>query len=257
MSKPTPQFVAALTRIMAAYGKPLPDTPVMQAWWNALAPFKQAVIEQAFSAYSLERPDFAPVPNSIAARCKLLDGRPDENEAWAQSLISRDERETVVWTQEMAEAFGTARPLLESGDEIGARMAFKDAYSRLVTAARAMGRPAVWNVSAGWDAGLRQVAMKKAAAAGLLEGPQPHLLLTDESDTEPTRPEGLRRVLEALATLEDPADKAERSRVALIAAEGDADRARRLKIDAETRAYLAQHPEARYGSLRAVKDSDD
>lgn len=257
MSRMTPEFIAAMTRMMASYGKPIPDAPVMQAWWSELAQFPAAVIDQAFAAYRLEKPDFAPVPNSIAARCRLLDGRPDENEAWAQSLASRDERETVVWTQEMAEAFNVCRPLVESGDEIGARMAFKDAYSRLVSAARAAGRPVVWNVSAGWDAERRQVAVSKAQAAGLLAGPQPHLLLTDESDSEPTRPEGLRRVLEALATLEDPVIKAERVRAEQIEAEDEADRAMREQAAARARDYFRQHPEARYGALRPVEDHDE
>lgn len=251
MSKMTPQFIAAMTRMMASYGKPIPDAPVMQAWWTELAPFHVAMIEQAFAAYKLERPDFAPVPNSIAARCRLLDGRPEENEAWAQSLVSRDERETVVWTEEMAQAFYVARPLLESGDEVGARMAFKDAYARLVGAARAANRPAVWSVSAGWDAERRQIAVSKASAAGLLSGPQPHLLLADESDGEPSRPEGLQRVLEAVANLRDPMLKANQRE---LDEELD-DLAKRERADADTRAYFAQHPDARYGSLKPVTEA--
>lgn len=251
MSRMTPEFIAAMTRMMASYGKPIPDAPVMQAWWTELAQFPAAVIDQAFAAYRLERPDFAPVPNSIAARCRLLDGRPDENEAWAQSLVSRDERETVVWTQEMAEAFNLARPLIESGDEIGARMAFKDAYSRLVAAARAANRPVAWTVSAGWDAERRQLAVQKATTAGLLSGPQPHLLLTDESDSAPVRPEGLERVLEAVAAI----NKTIPTTSQYDLDEELRDLEQRERADKQMRDYLAKHPEARYGSLKPARSA--
>lgn len=79
-NKPTPAFVELLKRVMADYGKPLPDASVILAWWNALAPFKPEALRQAFSDYALERPDFPPVPNSIAARCRLLERlEPHEN----------------------------------------------------------------------------------------------------------------------------------------------------------------------------------
>lgn len=112
-------------------------------------PFPPLVIKQAFETYRIERPDFAPTPNGVAARCKLLDGRPDENEVWAIAQVSRDEADTVVWTEEMAQAFDIARPLLIKGDEIGGRRAFKEAYKRLVNEARSINRPTKWIVSAG------------------------------------------------------------------------------------------------------------
>jgi len=96
------KFTRLLADIMASYGKPLPDTPIVQAWWRELQPFGAAVIQQAFIAYKNERPDIAPVPNSIAARCRLLDGRPDENEAWAVALTTRGEEDTVVWRRKCA-----------------------------------------------------------------------------------------------------------------------------------------------------------
>jgi hypothetical protein len=136
-----PQFAALLADVLAGYGKPLPEKGEIGIWFKQLSPFPGSTIRKAFEAYRMERPDFAPAPNGIAARCKLLDGRPDENEAWAVALTSQDEAETVVWTQEMAEAFNLARPLLTAGDEIAARMAFKDAYKRLVGDARGSSKP--------------------------------------------------------------------------------------------------------------------
>lgn len=244
-----PEFARLLADFLMGYGKPRPDTETTAFWFKALAPFSPATIGAAFNAYATERPDFAPAPNGIAARCKLMDGRPDENEAWAVALSSRDERETVTWTGEMQEAFNLCRPVLDSGDEVGARMAFKDAYNRLVLAARAANLPAKWSVSAGWDAERRELVVARAVAAGLLSGPQPHLALGYEGDMQPGRPEGLQRVLEAVAQLENPLDKAERIRVERQAAADERDQARRAEEEEKVKAYLRDHPEARYGKL--------
>jgi hypothetical protein len=235
--------------VLAGYGKPLPEVAEINIWFGHLVPFQPETIKRAFDAYRMERPDFAPTPNGIATRCKLLDGRPDENEAWAVAITSKDESETVVWTQEMAEAFSLARPLLTTGDEIGARMAFKDAYKRLVDDARAVNKPVSWSVSAGWDQSRRQVAVNKAVAAGLLAGPQPHLALPNESGLSPEKPEGLKRVIEALSQLEDPYEKADRMNAERLIEIEEADRVKREEVDRKTREYFRLHPEARYGEL--------
>lgn len=244
-----PQFAKLLGDVFAGYGKSLTDAKEIGLWFKQLSPFAPATIRKAFEAYRMERPDFAPVPNGIVARCKLLDGRPDENEAWAIAITSQDERETVVWTSEMAEAFNLASPLLATGDEIGARMAFKDAYKRLVDDARSVNKPAQWSVSAGWDASRRAIAVEKAVVAGLLAGPQPHLALPNESGLSSGEPEGLKRLKEALRELDDKNAMAVQQYDAQIAEQEKAERARREAIDQKVRDYLAAHPEARYGEL--------
>lgn len=175
--KTPPEFVLLLKQVMAGYGKALPDPTIIEAWWEELSPFKGDVIRRAFAAYRLDKPDHAPVPNSIAARCRLLDGRPDENEAWALAVSSRDEADTVVWTAECARAFAVCQPVLAIGDEVGARMAFKEAYVRMVSEARAVGDPVEWTVSQGWDMARRAVALNRAVAAGQLPAPAAAALL--------------------------------------------------------------------------------
>jgi hypothetical protein len=246
-----PQFAAALADVLAGYGKPLPEKGEINTWFNQLAPFPASTIKKAFEAYQLERPDFAPAPNGIAARCRLLDGRPDENEAWALAMTSRDEADTVVWTEEMATAFDLARPLLAIGDEIGARMAFKDGYKRMVQGARTLNRSATWIVSAGWDAARNHLAVERAVRAGLLAAPEPgqHLALANESDQPAAKPAGLLKLKEALAQLEDPTVKAERLSAQRAAEVAASDLLRRKEIDCQAREYLRQHPEARYGRL--------
>ena len=93
------------------------------------------------------------------------------NEAWAVAFPALDEAATVVWTPEIAKAFEVARPILEGGDKIGARMAFIPAYDRLIDQAKRESRTPSYEVSSGWDANMREVAMRQAVTAGLLPAP--------------------------------------------------------------------------------------
>lgn len=97
---------------------------------------------------------------------RLDDGRPGPNEAWA--MIPQDETGSVVWTEEMAEAYGVASPLLREGQIIAARSAFVEAYAAAVTRARTDRRAARWNPSLGHDAGQRTAALKEASRKGRL-----------------------------------------------------------------------------------------
>lgn len=189
-----PQFMQLLTETLAAYGKPLPEAAMVRAWLSNMAPFSFRVVVAAFEGYRADNGEFAPVPAGIAKRCLLLDGRPGVEEAWAIALSGQDEADTVVWTAECAEAFALARPILALGDEVGARMAFKEAYARLVAAARAERRPAAWSASVGWDGLRRDAALSRAVVAGLLPAPADALLLGAPAGDEP-QPDAAREQL--------------------------------------------------------------
>lgn len=164
-------------------------------FFAALGEYSLADVRKAISAHikDPERGQFPPKPADIIAQLRGSagsDGRPDANEAWAISLRSRDERDTVVWTHECAEAFAICSSVLEGGDEVGARMAFKAAYERLVERSRAAGKPVQWIKSLGHDPDLREAAIIDAVRAGRLQ-------LADA-----------RTVLPALAAPEDGYDSA-------------------------------------------------
>lgn len=163
-----PQFMQLLKDSLAAYGKALPEISIVNAWWSKLQPYPLQAVKMAFTAYEDENGAFAPVPAGIAQLCKQMDGRPGAEEAWAIALTSRDEADTVVWTTEIAEAFALCQPVLSLGDEVGARMAFKENYTRIVLNARGVHKPAQWVASLGWDVDRRSTALKKASVAGLL-----------------------------------------------------------------------------------------
>lgn len=202
-SKPTREFAQLLAQVMASYGKPLPDAVIVQSWWTSLAPFSGAVVRAAFDAYAMEKPDFAPAPNSIAARCRLLDGRPGAEEAWALALTSLDQSDTVVWSTECAEAFRIIKPVLDSSGAISARKGFVEAYERLVASARASQEPVQWVTSIGWDLSKRKLALGRAVKNGLLPEPAAVALLPappveKEALTERERAQ-LHKVLSILA----------------------------------------------------------
>lgn len=90
------------------------------------------------------------------------DGRPGADEAWA--MIPQDEAGSVVWTQEMAEAYGIACHLLD--DRIAARMAFKEAYNRIVDSNKRNGIQPTWAPSLGHDKDGREAALAEAVRLG-------------------------------------------------------------------------------------------
>lgn len=104
----------------------------------------------------------------VLDRLNDADGRPGADEAWAQAIRADDEADTVVWTEDMRQAFALARPLLELGDKVGARMAFRDSYERIVADSRQLGAPVRWEASLGWDTERRREVLTKAVTAGLL-----------------------------------------------------------------------------------------
>lgn len=179
-----PSFIRALAGLMLAYDKPLPAKEVTDAWFSQLSEFDAKVVAQAFDRYRIENPKFAPTIVSIETICRVNDGRPGVEEAWAIAIAAQDETETVVWTWECGEAFRICKPVLDADGEVAARMAFKDAYNRLVMEARLERRPPKWIVCQGWDMRKREAALRKAVLAGLLPAPTAAALLPPPEPTE-------------------------------------------------------------------------
>lgn len=164
-----PEFVKLLQLCYSALNKSLPTLDAIDLWVTILEPYSIEQVRGALSQHMRES-KFPPVPADVVTRLpKETDGFPDSNEAWAIALRSSDEAETVVWTREMAEAFSTASIVLEGGDEVGARMAFKATYERLVEQARWDGRKAEWVKSLGHDPARREAVLTEAVESGRLK----------------------------------------------------------------------------------------
>jgi hypothetical protein len=93
----------------------------------------------------------------------LNDGRPGAEEAWARMPKGRRmEDDSIVWCEEERLAYGVCRSLLLDGDQIGARMAFKERYERELTEARSQRKPVKWTASVGYDIEHRLVTLATA-----------------------------------------------------------------------------------------------
>lgn len=167
--------------LLLSRGAYVPSAQNLAVWFRALAAYDIATVRAAFDAHvkDPERGRFVPTPADVIAQitgAAAADGRPGSEEAWATAIGSRDEAATVVWTEETAQAWAIARPVMDLGDEVGARMAFRQAYDRMVHAARAHRQPCRWTASLGWDGQRRQLAIEAAVNAGRLPA-QEHVAL--------------------------------------------------------------------------------
>lgn len=115
------------------------------------------------------------------------DGRPSTEIAWA--MCPRTEEQSVVWTDEMAEAFEFCRKMLFEGDDIAARMVFKEQYPVAVIRARQRLIPVRWRPSLGWDQADRVRALSEAVTKGRIQATEVYGLLG------PTQQDELRQQL--------------------------------------------------------------
>ncbi|XJC76742.1 hypothetical protein ACHFCA_10450 [Delftia tsuruhatensis] len=181
-------------------------------------------------------------------------GRMLPAEAYGLALTSADQQATVVWTDEIAQAWAVAAPLLDAGDKFGARQAFIEAYGRITGEARALRRRPVVQVSLGHDPEARTRAVQEAITAGRLPGglegltddlreqlqlPAPRAALAlPAPESMPSGPK--REVLSKLATLRE-AFALKASRFTPVQVQARADRMRVGQAKRRAAAAVAQH----------------
>ena len=163
-------FVDLLQGTMETYHRPI--TPAaLRIWWGALVSYDLAELQAAFHRHITD-PDqgrFPPTPAAIVAQMADAAGAIGADEAWSLVIGAMDEDATVVLTDLMLEALAVSQARTQwQYDKVGARMAFKSAYDRLVGEARIQGRKPIWQVSAGWDAERRADAVRLAMEGGRL-----------------------------------------------------------------------------------------
>lgn len=162
------QFLKMMQATLAIYDKS-PTTETVTLWWNLLRGYEFVDVEKAFGQYMKSAEGrFSPKPASIISIIDAMrpDGRPGADEAWA--MIPMDEYASAVMSQEMAEALHVAQPLLNAGDKIAARMAFKDAYTRIVETNKRNGIKPSWFPSLGQDKEGREAVLAEAVRLGRL-----------------------------------------------------------------------------------------
>lgn len=109
---------------------------------------------------------FAPMPADIVEIIADRTGAKHigSEEAWSIALKAMDERLPAIFTNEILEAKAICQPVYDSGDKVGARMAFREAYTRLI----ANSEPVKWFVSQGDDKTLTNDAVQQAIKQGRL-----------------------------------------------------------------------------------------
>ena len=146
----------------------LTATPLSESAARVMASdLAQYPLQQVLGALTRCRRELRPRSLTIeAVLTRLDDGRPGPEQAWA--MMPRSEADSVVWTEEMCQAHAVAKPLLDEGDQVAARMAFAEAYRRMIQAARDAGAPVHWTPSLGHDPHGRESVLLEAVRLGRL-----------------------------------------------------------------------------------------
>ena len=156
---------------MLSRGAYKPDETSEAIFFNALRSYDLQTVKAAFAAHCADpqRGRFAPVPADILAQIEgaaANDGRPEADEAWGVAVKAFDEDATIIWTEETAAAWCAAKPIWDIGDKVGARVAFKAAYGRMVDEARRNRVPMRTNASLGDNKDARDDVLRIGVAAG-------------------------------------------------------------------------------------------
>jgi hypothetical protein len=153
----------AFSQEIGVNGKELSDKAMCRVF-EMLMPYPLSAVLKAFDTHNKTN-RFAPTPADLI---EILESHKPRhlgaNEAWSLALKSMDEFETVVLTDEIMNARAIAWNIYADGDEIGARMAFREAYEREIKNA---GTP-TWKVSLGFDTQRREEAIRQAVDKNLL-----------------------------------------------------------------------------------------
>lgn len=160
--KPSPALIKAVAATAELCGRTFTE-PAARQFVADLADYPEALVLGALKRCRLEVRGVLTVSDVIA---RLDDGRPGPEEAFA--MLPRGEAQTAVMTDEMADAWGLVRDMLEDGDEVAARLAFKERYALLLTKARAEKTPIHWFATIGQDVNGREAPLRDAVAKGRL-----------------------------------------------------------------------------------------
>lgn len=178
-----PEFSTLLEQTHTVLAKQKPDAQASALWFRALVAYDIAAVRAGFDGHirDTNRGRFAPTPADIIAKINARDGRPSSDEAWAIAVKGADESASVTWNDDIAEAWGIALPVWNTGDEVGARMAFKDAYNRITRDRQ--GTPVRWWASLGNDPTQREASVQQGVAAGFLTHEAALMLQAPDSGT--------------------------------------------------------------------------
>ena len=175
------KFESMLGDVAAMFGKTMSTTQTAM-YFRALSQYPLEAMQLALDAHvcSAERGRFMPLPADLIAQLEAMrfDGRPRAEEAWAVAIGAMDENDTIVWTQETADAwYSCANELMQAGDKFNASRGFIAKYDELVLVARKQNKPVVWLVAQGYDKDKRDQVVREAYKAKKISQSQAVALL--------------------------------------------------------------------------------
>ena len=160
-------FNEMMQGIAGMYDKQLNSTTIA-IYFKKLGRFDYKTVEQGLFDH-LETGKFMPKPADIIEAIETRrnnDGRPTADEAFTIAIQLQDEAATVVSNEEISQAWQEASYVMP--DRVGARMAFRSAYERIVSEARAQNSPLKWFPSLGTDKDAREAPVLRSIEQGRL-----------------------------------------------------------------------------------------
>ncbi len=158
------KFINFLNGCALVYDKELKKEQV-QIYWNILKDHTCQDVEKAFNRH-IKTSKFFPAPSEIIENIpkSKFTGHIGSDEAWSIAIKSMDETNTVICNEQILKAREIAMDVYNSGDKTGARMAFRDAYNRIIVEAD---QPK-WFVSLGHNKEMREGEVLKAYENGII-----------------------------------------------------------------------------------------
>lgn len=176
--RPTIQFLKAMAILTQIYGRQFSTEEareISQIYFDDLSIYPENQVLEALQRCRRELRTFPTIADVIQ---RIDDGRPGVEEAWSQ--LPASESDTVVWTDEMRIAYAASSRIMQrDGDEVAARMAFKETYLKAVLEARTARKPVKWSASLGHDPEQRKRALLLAVEQKRLALPEAHALVAD------------------------------------------------------------------------------
>lgn len=165
------RFLAVISAMDEFYNR-VTEKPALRIFWADLIEYDIAQIEAACAAHRKdpEHCAFFPKSGDIIRQINKLaasDGRIDWAEAFAVCIAATDERKTLVWSDEMSEAWFSVSELYQL-DKIAAKQSFKSIYERLVCEARAKRSAVRYSVSLGGSEAHQREVLERAVKRGQL-----------------------------------------------------------------------------------------
>ncbi len=223
-------FAEIIAKVWRFYGK-TPAGPQIADWFAFLENFPLDAIADAFKAH-LSDPNtgqYLPKPADVIRHLRGHD-HPGPDEAWGILVrLMRDERESGVLSDEMRASWAACQPIMDMGDEIGARRCFIETYTQRVQDASRKGYAPCWTATLGTDPELRIQRLGEAVSANRIGADhafrllpdlesisqEPRALLTGPDPEPPGNAErwrGLMRIIQTSSAEREQRREAERER---------------------------------------------